>query len=80
MITRVQRWGNSLGVRIPKAFAEQAGLQENAPITLSLSDGKLLIERLAADFYTIEELLADVNIVNIHAEVATGPATGSEAW
>jgi antitoxin MazE len=80
MKTRVQRWGNSLGVRIPKAFAQQAGLQENAPITVSLIDGKLLIERLGADSFTLDDLLAGVTDLNIHAEVATGPATGSETW
>jgi antitoxin MazE len=80
MKMRVQRWGNSLGVRIPKAFAQQAGLQENTPITLSLIDGKLLIERIEADSFTLDDLLAGVNDLNVHAEVATGPATGIETW
>ena len=78
METRIQRWGNSLGVRIPKAFAQQAGLQENAPIILSLRDGMLLIERIAADSFTLDDLLAGISDLNLHAEVATGPAMGSE--
>jgi antitoxin MazE len=72
--------GNSLGVRIPKAFAQQAGLPENAPITLSLKDGMLLIERIAADSFTLDDLLAGISDLNLHAEVATGPAMGCETW
>jgi antitoxin MazE len=80
METRVQRWGNSLGVRIPKAFAQQAGLQEKALITLSPIDGKLLIERQEADSFALDDLLAGISDLIVHAEVATGPAAGSEAW
>ena len=39
MKTRVQKWGNSLALRIPKAFAEEAGLRANAAVELSLVDG-----------------------------------------
>ncbi len=80
METRVRRWGNSLGVRIPKAFAQEAGLQENAPITLSLVDGKLLIEPVPVVGFTLDELLAGVTEQNVHAEVNTGPAVGAEVW
>ena len=41
---QVSKWGNSLAVRIPRSFAEQAGLRENGPIDVSLADGKVLIE------------------------------------
>ena len=80
METRVRRWGNSLGVRIPKAFAHEAGLQENAPITLSLVDGKLLIEPVLVVGFTLNDLLAGVTEQNVHAEVNTGPAVGAEVW
>jgi antitoxin MazE len=80
METHIRRWGNSLAVRIPKAFAQQAGLQENAPITLSLVGGRLLIEPVLVVGFTLDELLADVTEQNVHAEVETGPAVGNEVW
>jgi antitoxin MazE len=78
--TRVQRWGNSLAVRIPRAFARQAGLQENAPVMLTLLEGKLLIEPVVARRFTLEALLAGVTEQNAHAEVDFGSATGQEVW
>lgn len=80
MVTRVQRWGNSLAIRIPKAFAQQAGLQERAPITLALVDGKVQIEPVMVDGFTLDALLAEVTEHNLHREVETGSITGNEAW
>ena len=80
MQTRVQKWGNSLAVRIPKAFAEQVGLEENAPVALSLSGGKLIIAPASEDKLSLEDLLAAVTDENLHREWETGPAVGHEAW
>ena len=78
--TRVQKWGNSLAVRIPKAFAAQAGLREDAPVVLSLVEGKVLIEASPPSAVTLDELLAGVTEDNRHAEVETGEVVGNEAW
>jgi antitoxin MazE len=80
MRTRIQRWGNSLAVRIPKSFAEEAGLAENTSIEMSLEDGKLLIEPVSRRSYTLEELLEGITDENLHREVGTGPAVGAEVW
>jgi antitoxin MazE len=79
MRTRVQKWGNSLAVRIPKSFAEEAGLQENGPIDLSLVDGGVRIE-VAGPEMTLDELLGGVTNDNLHGEVDHGPEAGNEAW
>jgi antitoxin MazE len=78
MRTRVQKWGNSLAVRIPKAFADQARLREDAPIDVSLLDGKVLIEPIHDS--ALEELLTGVTEQNLHGEIDTGEAVGNEAW
>ena len=80
MKTRVQKWGNSLALRIPKSFAAEAGLRENAPVALSLVDGKLVIQPLAPEPLTLEELLKGVTDQNLHGEWDTGPAVGREVW
>ncbi len=43
MKTRVQKWGNSLALRIPKSFANEVGLQRETSVEVSLADGKLVI-------------------------------------
>ena len=80
MITKVQRWGNSLAVRIPKSFAEEVGLMDGSPVEMRLVDGGLLVEPASTRPLSLEELLDGVTDSNLHAEVDTGPAQGSEAW
>jgi antitoxin MazE len=46
MKTRVHKWGNSLALRIPKSFADQAGLRENALVELTLNRSKLIVNIL----------------------------------
>lgn len=80
MRARVHKWGNSLAVRIPRSFAEQAGLRENGPIDVSLADGKVLIESVTAPDLTLDELLTHITDANLHTEADSGPAVGNEAW
>jgi antitoxin MazE len=79
MKTRVQKWGNSLALRIPKSVAAEAGLREDSPVTLSVVEGKLVI-RPTPEPLTLEELLRGVTKQNLHGEWDTGPAAGREAW
>ena len=44
METRVQKWGNSLALRIPKPLAVQIGLEPNSPVELSLRGKELVIQ------------------------------------
>jgi antitoxin MazE len=77
METRVQKWGHSLALRIPKPFALEVGLEPNWPVQVSLVDGKLVITPMQP-LLTLEQLLAQVNERNLHREVDTGPAVGAE--
>jgi len=80
MRARVQKWGNSLAVRIPKAFAAEARLGPDSAVDISLANGKLVLEPIAAEKDELERLLAAVTEDNLHREVDTGPAVGNEAW
>lgn len=79
MKTRVQKWGNSLAVRIPKSFAEEAGLQANAAIEMSLVEGALVLQPLAFLQVTLNELLSGITDANLPTEWDTGPLVGKEA-
>ncbi|MDO9107879.1 MAG: AbrB/MazE/SpoVT family DNA-binding domain-containing protein [Coriobacteriia bacterium] len=80
MKTKVQRWGNSLAVRIPKTFAEEVGLKDDSPIEMRFVKGGLLVEPSSEWMPSLDEMLAGVTVSNLHDEVDTGPAQGSEAW
>ena len=78
MHTRIQRWGNSLVLRIPKAFAAEAQLEQDTLVEVKLVDGQLLIVPVTETPVTLEQLLAGVTEENLHRETATGPAIGQE--
>jgi len=80
MKTRVQKWGNSLALRIPKSFAEEVGLRRETPVEVALADGKLVITPVTAPELTLKQLLAGITKENLHHEVDTGSAVGNEAW
>ena len=80
MTTKVQKWGNSLALRIPRALAEDADVHVGSTVELSLVEGRLVIERAAAPHYELGELLAAVRKSNIHGEVVSGRPIGREAW
>ena len=80
MKTRVQKWGNSLALRIPKSFASEVGLKRDSPVDISTEDGKLVIAPVTKPQFTLEQLLTKVTAENIHHEIEVGPATGNEAW
>lgn len=80
MKTRVQKWGNSLALRIPKALALEVGLERNSLVELSLMDEKLVIAPVVESALSLEYLMAQVTEQNLHREVDTGPAMGGELW
>jgi len=80
MRTVVQKWGNSLALRIPKSFAAEVGLQRETSVEVSLANGKLVITPIAKPKLSLKQLLAKVTKENIHHEIDTGPAMGDETW
>ncbi|MCK9355838.1 MAG: AbrB/MazE/SpoVT family DNA-binding domain-containing protein [Dehalococcoidia bacterium] len=80
MRTRVQKWGNSLALRLPRAMAVEAGLVRETPVDVTLQDGSIVITPAVEPKYTLDGLLAEMTTANVHREVDTGSAVGREAW
>ena len=80
MAARVQKWGNSLAVRIPRAFAREAGITDKSYVEIRLVGGHLELIPIAKQAYELEDLLADITDENLHGEVDGGPPAGNEAW
>lgn len=80
MLTKVQKWGNSLALRIPKAFALDAQLENNSEVEISLVEGRIIIKPISSPQWTLDELLSGITSENMHEEIDTGDVMGSEAW
>ena len=80
MRTRIQKWGNSLALRIPKPFAEEARIRENAAVDLSVRSGKLVVVPLPEQEFSLDQLVAQITPRNRHDQTETGGSVGSEVW
>ena len=80
MHAKVQKWGNSLALRIPKTFAEDTHLATGSEVNLSVHDGKIVVAPTPKPNYSLAILLRGVTDENRHSEVDTGEIVGQEAW
>ena len=58
MSTTIRKWGNSLGVRIPKKVAEKVGFENGSEIEFVVIDGKIIM-KTADPEPTLEDLFGD---------------------
>jgi len=65
MKANIQKWGNSLALRIPQAVARQIRVKEGDAVELSVGAGGLTVKP-AVDYPTLDELLAGVTPENLH--------------
>ncbi len=80
MRTRIQRWGHSLALRIPKPFAIEANLGDQTEVNLTVTNGKLVVAPTAKPVQSLKALLSRVTKRNLHGEVDTGRPMGREVW
>ena len=80
MRTKIVKWGNSLGLRIPKSFAEEVGVAAGSMVDLSMKDGNLVLRVTQPDEIDLEDLLERITEENLHGEIDTGNAEGGEIW
>ena len=80
MKTTVRKWGNSLGLRISKALAQECGIADGTEVAVEVDENGCLRVRPAAPEYRLEDLLSAVTDDNLHAEIPSGPPRGDESW
>ena len=80
MITKVQKWGNSLAVRIPRSVAEDTQLSSGKTVNMAVHDGQIVIMPTRQRRFKLNDLLRGVTPRNRYAEIATGNAVGQEVW
>ena len=80
METKIRKWGNSLAIRIPRAFAEELDLTDDSCVELELADDALVIHRRVDATPRLQDLLAQITEENLHTEIDVAGPIGEEAW
>ncbi|MCL4253407.1 MAG: AbrB/MazE/SpoVT family DNA-binding domain-containing protein [Anaerolineae bacterium] len=80
MHTKIQKWGNSLAIRIPKSLADETGLQTDSDVEICVIDGQLHIIPIQEPRYNLNRLLEGITPDNLHGEIDTGGEVGKEVW
>ncbi len=80
MVTKIQKWGNSLGLRIPKSFAKHAGVEEGSSVDISIEGDRLIIKPVRPLRYKLKNLVSQIREDNLHDEIPTGGPVGREVW
>lgn len=77
MQIQLKRWGNSLGLRIPKGIADAAGLKADDAVSIDASQDGFIVKK-ARRKYVLAELLSKVTPENRHDVVDWGGPKGKE--
>jgi antitoxin MazE len=77
MQVQLTRWGNSLGLRIPKALTERFGLVEGEKVVLAVEDDHIVISLPRAPV-TVADLVADLTHDELAKAFDWGPDRGRE--
>ena len=80
MKTKIQKWGNSLAVRIPKSCVEEAQVAYGTAVELSVDQGKIVIAPIKQPKFKLAELLEKITPGNLHTEIDSGDAVGREEF
>lgn len=78
MLTTISKWGNSLGVRIPKAVLNASGLKEMDDVSVSVEDNRIIITKAMPT--SIKELFEEYPEADNQEEIDWGEPQGEEIW
>ena len=78
MITKIQKWGNSLALRIPKSIAKTIKIEEGSDVKIKVVKNKIVISRKKNQTYKLKELLSLVTNENLHNENGFKKSHGGE--
>ncbi|MFS6825750.1 AbrB/MazE/SpoVT family DNA-binding domain-containing protein [Cyanobium sp. ATX-6F1] len=74
----MQKWANSLGVRIPRALAEEVGVVPGSEVSLNVVEGELIMKPTFPVRFKLEDLLSGITPDNLHSAVDNEEAVGVE--
>ena len=78
MMTRVQKWGNSLGVRLPKFVAQQIHIVKGTAGDIGVRNDEIIVRPAPKKRFSLKDLVAAIKPENLHSEVPSGHRVGKE--
>ena len=80
MTTKVQKWGNSLAVRLPKELADRFSLYQGSSVVISNDKESIKIKPVIEKEMSLREMVKKINKFNRHEEIDFGPPVGKEVF
>ncbi|OGI77464.1 hypothetical protein A3C57_03030 [Candidatus Nomurabacteria bacterium RIFCSPHIGHO2_02_FULL_33_12] len=83
MTTTIQKWGNSLGVRIPKNIVENSGFKAGGRISIFEKNGVIVLEKVLekkSKLLDLKKVMKNCKPETYHKEVDWGQPVGKEIW
>lgn len=82
MVTRVQKWGNSQGVRLSKDVLADVGISVGDEVDVEAREGRLVVTplRRVRGGHDLRELVSRIPKDYRPEELDWGPPVGREAW
>lgn len=80
MLAKIQKWGNSLALRIPSSMAKQLRIHQNTFVEIIEKGDKIIVEPIKKPRYNLQEMLSQINEENLHQEQSFGDSVGKEVW
>ena len=77
MQAQIQKWGNSLGLRIPSQFAKQLELHPGSTVTIEIKDRRIIIQ---TPKYDLDQMLENITSENRHHQIFDDKQHGNEEW
>ncbi len=80
MIQKIDKWGNSLGLRLPKTITERLSLNEGSTLVITIEKESLVLRPQKKYYRSLDELLDQISPKNIHSPLDWGKPQGNEVW
>jgi antitoxin MazE len=78
MLSKTAKWGNSIGIRIPRSLAKKIGIGVNSAIEIDEADNGVIIRPIDKMDYSLKDLVRGITPQNLHDEVDFGYPVGKE--
>jgi len=78
MTTKIQKWGNSLGIRLPKALIENTPFSLGTEVVFNQKGSELILKPVKRKYPSLKEIMKGMTRANFEPELDWGPDVGQE--
>ena len=78
MTTKIQKWGNSLAIRLPKALFQSGKFAAGSEVTLEEKGAEIILKVVKRKYPTLKEIMKTIKPGDLQPEIDWGPDVGLE--